>query len=153
MQNILLNNNDYATVPILPIVKSDWPSNILGRIQHTKKVKILSDPEIHHIGCHPQMELLTPANLINTYKQAIVSKKSSLRHGEERKRTETMKMSKSIRLPDVSTTVIIWRLLQYNMTAHRSNALSSYNKKQAVSIDVFLHIVSKKKKQSSIFVQ
>jgi len=62
-------------------------------MQHTKKsVKILSDLEIHYIGCHPHVELLTPANLINTYQQAVVSKKWSLRHGEETKRTETMKM-------------------------------------------------------------
>ena len=35
MQTTLLNNNDYATVPILPL-QSYWTSGILGRIRHKK---------------------------------------------------------------------------------------------------------------------
>jgi hypothetical protein len=45
-----------------------------------------------------------------------------------------MNTSKRIQLPDVSTTEIIKLLFLYNKTAYHSNALSSYNKKQQVSI-------------------
>ena len=44
-QTTLLNNNDNATVPVVPLVKYYWPSDTLGRIQHTNKVKFFRIPK------------------------------------------------------------------------------------------------------------